>query len=363
MKNTFGNSLAVTLFGESHGEMTGAVLDGLCPGIPVDTDRLSKELERRRPSGRISTARREEDSFRIVSGVLDGVTTGTPLTILIPNSDRKSSDYEEIRHVPRPGHADYTAYLKYHGFQDYRGGGHFSGRLTAALTAAGALIQPALSKKGIRILTHIALLGGVSDRCPEDPEKDLEMLRNADFPVLDTASGEAMKQAILDALNDHDSLGGETETVVYGLPGGVGEPWFDTAEGILSHALFSIPAVKGIAFGDAFRESFQRGSAFNDAFRVSDGQVVTATNHNGGINGGITNGMPLSFRLFIKPTSSISLPQDSVDLRTMEERSLTIAGRHDPAIIHRACPVIDAVTAIALYDLLASRFGTDWFAV
>ena len=361
MKNTFGSSLQVTLFGESHGEMIGGVLDGLCPGIPVDRERIARALERRRPSGSLSTARREEDDFSIVSGVFNGYTTGTPLTVLIPNKDTRSRDYEETRFVPRPGHADYTAFQKYHGFQDYRGGGHFSGRLTAALVAMGAVVEPALSKAGIRILTHIASLGGICDRSAPDPGKDLEFLQNAAFPVLDPEKAEAMKKAVLEAQEAGDSIGGETETYVYGLPAGLGEPWFDTAESLLSHALFGIPAVKGIAFGDAFREEFTRGSSFNDAFRISDGKVVTETNHNGGINGGMTNGMPLTFRLFVKPTPSGSKEQQSVDLQSMEERALSVHGRHDPAVIHRACPVIDSVTALVLYDMMASRYGTDWF--
>lgn len=361
MKNTFGQSLQITLFGESHGPYIGAVLDGLAPGIEIDRDFIDHQLMLRRPEGKLSTARVEKDPYSIVSGEYQGRTTGTPLCILIPNSDQHSRDYEELSRIPRPGHADYTAFCKYHGFQDGRGGGHFSGRITAALVAVGAIVIPELSKKGILIGTHIRSCGGEKDREFQDLKEDIRVLSQKQFPVLDEVQAEKMKQAIEMAAQDGDSVGGVLETVVLGMPQGVGEPWFDTIEGILAHALFSIPAVKGVQFGAGFDKVDDRGSRFNDAFRLCGQQVVTRTNNNGGINGGITNGMPITFRCAVKPTPSIYKQQDSVDLRKGQETTLSIQGRHDPAIIHRARVVVDSMTALVVYDLLAARYGTDYF--
>ena len=359
MKNSFGTSVSVTLFGESHGPEIGAVIDGLAPGLPVDESFIASQLSLRRPAGKISTARQEADAFRIVSGVFEGRTTGTPLALLIPNADTRSGDYE--RGPARPGHADYTAFAKYHGFEDYRGGGHFSGRLTAALVAAGAIVLPALKAKGILIGTHIARCAGIDDApFGDDLPADLEKLNALPFAVLDEDSGVRMRAAIEEAAARGDSVGGVLETAVTGLPAGVGEPWFDTVEGVLSHALFSVPAVKGVAFGDGFALADMTGSEANDPFRMKDGRPVTETNRNGGVNGGITNGMPLVFRCAVKPTPSVSLEQRTVNPLTGEETSLRIAGRHDPAIVHRARVVVDSVTALALCDLLAQRYGTDW---
>lgn len=362
MKNTFGQNLAVTLFGESHGPMIGAVLDGLCPGMPVDMENIRRMLRLRQPGGQISTARQEKDAFEIVSGVHNGRTTGTPLTVLIPNSDVKSGDYAAMKTLMRPGHADYPAQCKYHGYQDTRGGGHFSGRITAALVAAGAICYSALQQKGIAIGTHIARCAGIPDRDFGDLQKDTEMLAEAAFPVLDPEAAEKMQNAILNAKEEGDSVGGVLETVVTGLPAGVGEPWFDTVEGVLSHILFSVPAVKGVAFGDGFGLADMRGSQANDALMYTDGKVVAQSNHGGGIGGGITTGMPVVFRCAIKPTPSIAKTQQTVDVETGENATLEIKGRHDPAIVHRARIVIDAVTAIGLYDLLVGRYGTDYFA-
>ena len=361
MKNSFGTSVSVTLFGESHGPEIGAVIDGLAPGLPVDESFIASQLSLRRPAGKISTARQEADAFRIVSGVFEGRTTGTPLALLIPNADTRSGDYE--RGPARPGHADYTAFAKYHGFEDYRGGGHFSGRLTAALVAAGAIVLPALKAKGILIGTHIARCAGIDDApFGDDLPADLEKLNALPFAVLDEDRGVRMRAAIEEAAARGDSVGGVLETAVTGLPAGVGEPWFDTIEGVLSHALFSVPAVKGVAFGDGFALADMTGSEANDPFRMKDGRPVTETNRNGGVNGGITNGMPLVFRCAVKPTPSVSLEQRTVNPLTGEETSLRIAGRHDPAIVHRARVVVDSVTALALCDLLAQRYGTDWLA-
>ena len=366
MKNTFGSSVAVTLFGESHGEAIGAVLDGLAPGIPVDEGFIAAQLDLRRPFGKISTPRQESDPFRIVSGCFNGKTTGTPLTILIPNGDTKSKDYSKTKDLARPGHADLSAQLKYHGYQDFRGGGHFSGRITAALVAAGAIALSALEKKGIAIRSHIRSCAGVEDRAFAPAEKglraDIAALRGSRFPVLEQAAAEEMQKRILEAAEEHDSVGGILETAVCSLPAGVGEPWFDTLESVLSHMLFAVPAVKGVEFGDGFALAGMRGSVANDPFRVENGRYITTTNRSGGINGGISNGMPVLFRCAFKPTPSIFREQETVDFAKEENATLALEGRHDPVIVHRAAVVVDSVTALVLCDMLALRFGTDWLA-
>ena len=360
MKNTFGNSVCVTLFGESHGEMIGAVLDGIAPGIPVDADFIAHQLTLRRPFGAISTGRRESDPFQIVSGVFDGRTTGTPICILIPNQEKISRDYESNRYLARPGHADLTANMKYHGFEDYRGGGHFSGRITAALVAAGAIAVSALQNKEILIGTHIKKCAGIEDAPFETTKETIQKLNQCVFPVLSEEAGEKMIAAIEKARAEHDSVGGILETVVLGLPSGVGEPWFDTIESVLSHAMFSIPAIKGVEFGAGFAFADMTGSEANDPIRCDKNVFLTETNHNGGVNGGITNGMPVMFRCAVKPTPSISAKQKSVNLKKKENAELEISGRHDPAIIHRVRVVVDSVTALVLCDQLSMRYGTDW---
>ena len=366
MKNTFGTSVAVTIFGESHVAAVGAVVDGLAPGIKIDEDFIRTRLELRKPYGSISTPRREKDDFQIVSGVFEGKTTGTPVCILIPNTSQNSKDYEADRPLARPGHADYTAYVKYHGHEDYRGGGHFSGRVTAALVAAGAICLSALSAKGIEIGTHISRLGGISDSEFSTDEAELvseiKALNGKRFAVLDEQKAETMQEVIKEAAADGDSIGGVLETAVTGLPAGVGEPWFDTLEGVLSHALFSIPGIKGVQFGGGFDLVDARGSEYNDAFRMESGRVVSKTNNNGGINGGISNGMPILFRCAVKPTPSIHIAQETVDFVKKEDAKIETGGRHDPAIIHRARAVVDSVAALALIDQLALRYGTDWLA-
>ena len=366
MKNTFGQSVTVTLFGESHGAAIGAVIDGLAPGLPVDERFIAAQLDLRRPFGKISTARQESDPFQIVSGCFEGKTTGTPLTILIPNGDTKSKDYSRTKDLARPGHADLTAQLKYHGHQDYRGGGHFSARLTAALVAAGAIAISALEKKGITLRSHIRAIAGVEDRPFAADESglraDFAALRGSNFPVLDDQAGEQMKARILEAKEQCDSVGGILETAVCGLPAGVGEPWFDTLESLLAHMLFAVPAVKGVEFGDGFALTGMRGSQANDPFRVENGRYVTTSNHNGGINGGISNGMPIVFRCAVKPTPSIFREQQTVDMAKRENATLALEGRHDPVVVHRAAVVVDSVTALVLWDALAMRFGTDWLA-
>ncbi len=360
MKNSFGNYVSVTLFGESHGSEIGCVIDSVAPGIEINEDEIALALAQRRPSGDYSTARRESDPFRIVSGVKDGFTEGTPLALLIPNSDQHSADYPDDAPA-RPGHADFAAREKYHGFEDRRGGGHFSGRLTAALVAAGAILNSALRQKGIVIGTHILRLAGLSDRPFSDPEREIPRLMNTPFPLLDETKREAMTAAILAAKEEGDSVGGILETCVVGMPSGVGEPWFDSMESCLAHALFSIPAVKGVQFGLGFGVADRKGSEVNDAFFVENNTVKTRTNHNGGINGGITNGMPLVFSLAVKPTPTIRRPQESVRIDSLESVTVASGGRHDPCIVHRAASVVNAVTAIVLYDSLTGRYGTDWF--
>ncbi len=359
MKNTFGNVVTVTLFGESHGPAIGAVVDGLPGGIRIDEKYIAARLTQRRPSGRISTARREPDSYEILSGVFNGYTTGTPLCIIIRNEDIRSKDYEDISRLARPSHADLTAMYRYGGFEDYRGGGHFSGRITAALVAAGAMVMKALEDKGIYIGTHIKSCGGITDREIAD-ETDLRVLAETDFPVLDAEAASEMERIILDAAKDGDSVGGVLETVVLGMPEGVGEPWFDTAEGMLAHAIFSVPAVKGVEFGAGFGITRMRGSQANDCLRTDGKKIYTETNNSGGINGGITNGMPIVFRTAIKPTPSIFKEQRTVDIKKGENALLRLKGRHDPAVVHRAGVVINAVTALTLADLLAARYGADW---
>lgn len=361
MKNSIGENLTVTIFGESHGPYIGVVLDGLAPGIDVDKDFINHQLDLRRPSGKISTQRVEADEFILASGVFNGKTTGTPLAVIIPNQVQHSKDYEKTAMLPRPGHADYTANVKYHGFQDYRGGGHFSGRITAALVAAGGIVIPELERKGIKIGSHIKMLGGISDRDFEDYDADIASLSKTNFAVLDENKAAGMKAYAEKTAAEGDSTGGVLETVVTGMPAGVGEPWFGTLEGILSCALFSIPAIKGVQFGAGFDLVNSNGSIFNDPFKMDGEKVVTTTNNNGGINGGITNGMPVTFRCAVKPTPSIYKEQNTIDMNKMEDANLVIQGRHDPAIIHRARVVVDSMTALVIYDVLAGRFGTDYF--
>ena len=361
MKDTFGQSVSITLAGESHGAGIVAILSGMAPGIPVDDDFIADQLTKRRPAGAISTARQEGDKFEILSGVFNGFTTGTPITILIRNENTQSKDYSEIAVTARPGHADYTAECKYHGFQDYRGGGHFSGRITAGIVAAGAICVSALAEKGIKIGTHIAECAGIADRNFEDIEEDIDSLNGKIFAVLDEEQGKKMEEAILAAKNKQDSVGGILETAIIGVPAGIGEPYFDSIESLLAHFLFSIPAVKGVEFGAGFGFAKMRGSEANDPLRTDEnGKVFTKTNHNGGINGGISNGMPITFRCAIKPTPSISLEQETVDFVKGENKNFIIKGRHDPAIIHRARVVADSAAAIVLCDILAQRYGTDW---
>ena len=362
MKNTFGQSVALTVFGESHGPAVGAIIDGLAPGLSINEDFIRHQLNLRRPYGKISTPRVEEDEFEILSGVYNGKTTGTPLCIIIRNKNTQSKDYSELENKPRPSHADYTGEIKYRGFEDPRGGGHFSGRITAAIVAAGAIVIDALKNKGIIIGTHIKNCGDISDRNFSDISDDIMTLGKEKFAVLDESAAEKMIKRIEKAAEEKDSVGGVLETAISGLPAGVGEPWFDSFESVLSRGLFAVPAVKGVEFGLGFDFAKTTGSLANDPFTVKNGKIETETNNNGGINGGITNGMPVIFRTAIKPTPSIFREQETVDMKTGKETTLTLTGRHDPAIFHRARVVVDSISAFAAADLLSLRYGTDFLS-
>lgn len=361
MKNSVGNQLQISLFGESHGDAIGVVIDGLAPGIQLDMDFIQGMMEKRKAKGRISTQRKEADELRIVSGFFQGYTTGTPLTILIQNTNTKSGDYEKTKNRLRPSHADYTADMKYLGYQDYRGGGHFSGRLTAPLVAAGAIAMQVLNQKGIQIGTHIQKCNRIEEARFSHDEKSLEkeiaLVNERAFPVIDEHKGKEMVALIEEAANNGDSVGGILESVILHMPAGVGEPMFDSIESRLSHLLFSVPAVKGVEFGLGFGFGDLYGSEANDAFYYDNG-VKTKTNNNGGINGGISNAMPIVIRTVVKPTPSIYKEQDTVDRETHEAVKLTIEGRHDPAIIHRARVVVDSVLALGILDLMMEREAT-----
>ncbi len=359
MKNTFGSAVALTIFGESHGPAVGAVLDGLAAGLPVDPAAVAAALDRRRARGDgLSTARREPDEVEFVSGVKDGHTTGTPLTFLIRNTDTRSGDYEKTAALLRPGHADYTAFAKYEGWQDAAGGGHFSGRLTAPAVAAGAVCEGVLAGLGIRVYTHIAQCAGIDD-APLDPLCEaLPALLPGHFALIDPGREAEMQAAIRAAGAEGDSVGGILETAVTGLPAGVGEPWFDSVEGVLAHLMFAIPACKGVEFGAGFGFAGLRGSAANDPFVLKEGRIATAANRNGGVNGGIANGMPVLFRTVIKPTPSVYKEQATVNYAAKQPAKLRIRGRHDPCIVPRAAVVQNALTAFGILDLLTVRYGT-----
>ncbi len=360
MKNTLGSNVSVTLFGESHGEGIGAVLDGLPAGLPVSSDFISHQLSLRRPYGKISTSRREKDEYKIISGVFEGKTTGTPICVLIPNENTQSKDYSSSYGKARPGHADYVAFEKYKGCEDYRGGGHFSGRITAGLVATGAICIDVLKRKNIFIGTHIKECAGIKDDIFNGTKDEIELLSTKNFPVIDEAKGNEIISVIESAAAEGDSVGGILESAVIGMPVGVGEPWFDSVESMLSHALFSIPAIKGVEFGVGFECAKLKGSEMNDLFSYDNGVVTTKTNNNGGINGGIANGMPIVFSCAVKPTPSISKEQETINFLDKKNVILKTTGRHDPCVVHRARVVVDSVTAIVLCDLLSQKFGTDW---
>ena len=351
MSEVYGENIQITIFGQSHAPAIGVTIEGLPAGEEIDLDELKAFLARRAPGNNAwSTPRKEADEPEIQCGIANGKTCGAPLTAIIRNQNTRPGDYANLRTVPRPGHADYTAYVKYNGSADMSGGGHFSGRLTAPLCIAGGICKQILKREGIEIKARIQAIGGIED--PGDITKQ-EVL--TDFPVVHAEAGLKMQECIAKALSEGDSVGGIIECVVTGLPAGLGGPLFDGMEGKIASAVFGIPAVKGVEFGVGFATAGLRGSENNDAFCIKDGQVLTETNNSGGILGGITNGMPLIFRAAFKPTPSISRPQKSVDLTTGEETTLEIKGRHDPCIVPRAVPVVEAAAAIAVYDALLGR--------
>ena len=343
-----GCALRLSVFGQSHSEAIGMTLDGIPAGIPLDLDQLQSFLNRRAPGQNDwSTPRKEEDRPEFLAGLKDGKTCGAPITAIIRNHNTRGKDYEQFRVLPRPGHADYTAHLKYSGFQDYYGGGHFSGRLTAPLCMAGGILKQMLAQKEIQCDARILRIGSIVDH-----SAFVNSVAEKDFPVVSDEISESMKSLIADARAEGDSVGGVIECVIRNLPGGLGEPMFDGVENRIAQLAFAVPAVKGIEFGSGFKAAETRGSENNDAFTVSEGRILTETNHSGGILGGITNGMPVVFRVAVKPTPSISRKQKSVNLKTMQEEILQITGRHDPCIVPRAVPAVEAVGAIAVSDLV-----------
>lgn len=355
--NTWGERIKISIFGESHGEGIGVVIDGIPAGTELDMEEIEREMQRRAPGrNAMSTARSEADRVRILSGFFQGRTTGTPLAGVIFNTNTRSRDYTP--ELLRPGHADYTGFVKYGSAHDWRGGGHFSGRITAPLVFAGAVAKQVLLKHGIVIGAHIKTLGTIEDT-PFDAvhltKEDLQKLRDRAFPAQSEESAAAMQAYILEKKQELDSVGGVIECGMVGLPAGLGDPFFGSAESRISSMMFSIPAVKGVAFGEGFHFAAMTGSEANDAFYAEDGTVKTKTNHNAGINGGITNAMPIVFTVAVKPTPSIAKPQQTVNIKTMENTELSIHGRHDPCIVHRAVPVVEAGAAIAVLDMLSSR--------
>ncbi|MCQ2486409.1 MAG: chorismate synthase [Clostridia bacterium] len=358
MSSEIGRKLKVSVFGQSHGKAIGVNIDGLPSGEAIDMEELQKFLDRRKPGqGSLTTPRKESDIPEFLSGVVDDKTCGFPICAVIHNSDQHSSDYSNLLDNPRPAHADYTAYLKYGESRDMRGGGHFSGRLTAPLCIAGGIALQSLERRGINVCAHLKQVGNVKDDSfPLYPGKDLmNEVKSRNPAVISNAAGSAMSTVIEEAAKDGDSVGGIIECIVTGIPAGLGSPMFDNIESQLASALFGVSAVKGVEFGNGFEAATLKGSENNDPFIVKDGEVKTETNNHGGVLGGITSGMPLVFRVAIKPTPSISKPQKTVNLPTMTETELTIKGRHDPCIAVRAVPVIEAVAALVVTDLLLSE--------
>lgn len=352
MSSMYGENLRLSVFGQSHAPAIGMTLDGIPAGLPVDMAALQAFLARRAPGQNgFSTTRKEADTPEFLCGISDGFTCGAPVTAIIRNTNTRSGDYDNLRDCPRPGHADYTAQIKYGGYQDAAGGGHFSGRLTAPICIAGGLCIQWLAQKGIRVGAHIASIAGISDMPFDMTDPQIDAV-GKEFPVLDTKAGEAMGNAILEAKSAGDSVGGVIECAVTGLPAGLGDPMFDGVENRIAGIVFGIPAVKGLEFGLGFGLSAMRGSLSNDPFIMSNGEVRTATNNCGGILGGITDGMPLIFRAAVKPTPSIATCQRSVSLSQKAEQELIVKGRHDPCIVPRAVPVIEAAAAIAVMDMI-----------
>ena len=352
MSSTYGEMIRLSIFGQSHGAAIGMTLDGVPAGLPVDLDQLQEFLNRRAPGQNDwSTPRKEADRPEFLSGILNGFTTGAPIAAIIRNTNTRSGDYEDLKNCPRPGHADYTAQMKYRGFQDAAGGGHFSGRLTAPLCIAGGLCKQWLEQEDVRIGAHIEWLHGLNDTFFDRLNPQLDEIRS-DLPVMSEYKAQRMKEIIEQARRDGDSVGGMIECAAVGLPAGLGEPMFGGMESKIAQIIYGIPAVKGLNFGSGFAGAYMRGSENNDQFLIRDGKVVTKRNYAGGILGGITNGMPLVFEVAVKPTPSISRPQKSISLSCMEETELCIKGRHDPCIVPRAVPVVEAAAAVAIFDTI-----------
>lgn len=359
MSGVWGKNIRYTIYGESHGNGLGVIIDGLPSGVELDLEAIHFEMERRRPGkSNTATSRNEGDDFHFMSGFFNNKTTGAPLCILIKNANTISADYAEVKNVMRPGHADFTGYVKYGGFNDYRGGGHFSGRLTAAIVFAGAVAKQLLKEKNIIITSHISSIGSVKDNNYDKLKintDSLDQLRAMEIPTLITEKAEEMRSEILKYRDDKNSVGGSIECAVLNLPAGLGEPFFDSVESTLSHLLFSVPAVKGVEFGEGFGFAAMTGSEANDEYYYEDGKVKTYSNNNGGILGGITNGMPLVFKVAIKPTPSIAKQQRSINISTGENETLEVKGRHDPCIVPRAVPVVEAVTAMAMLEMIYNK--------
>ena len=360
MSSTYGENLKLSIFGQSHGPAIGMTLDGIPAGLPVNFEKLQKFLNRRAPGQNDwSTPRKEEDAPEFLAGIVDGYTCGAPIAAIIRNSNTRSGDYSNLKDVPRPGHADYTAQVKYGGFQDAAGGGHFSGRLTAPLCVAGGMCKQWLEEMGIRIGARIESIGDVVDNYdPDMLDPELDSI-SPDFPVYTSSIGEKMRQKIAEARASGDSVGGIIQCFIDGVPAGLGEPMFGGVESRIAQIIYGIPAVKGLEFGSGTFSAYLNGSRNNDKFFIAGDKIKTTTNHAGGILGGITNGMPVVFSVTIKPTPSIAQPQKSVNLKTMEEVTLEIKGRHDPCIVPRAVPVVEAAAAIAIYDLILGNTQTN----
>lgn len=356
MSGIWGRNLKVSIFGESHGTGIGITIDGLPSGFEIDLDKVNFEMGRRAPGkSPLSTARKEGDNVEILSGFFEGKTTGTPLCGIIRNKDNRSRDYGKLRDLMRPGHADYTGNIRYNGFNDYRGGGHFSGRITAPIVFAGAICKQILEKEGIKITSHVKSIGKVEDinfNPLEIEEEIMNNLLNMELPVLDKSVEEKMREEILNAKSEGDSVGGVIECAITGIKAGVGSPFFYSIESVIAHLLFSVPAVKGVEFGEGFNITKLRGSEANDSMYYDGDQVKTRTNNNGGVIGGISNGMPIIFRAGIKPTASIIKKQETINIKTKENEELVIEGRHDPCIVQRAIPVIECIAAIGILDLM-----------
>lgn len=359
--SSFGKIIHINLFGESHGKAIGIIINNLPAGITLDLERINQALYKRRPKSNLSTPRQEKDAYDIVSGYFNDKTTGTPLTIIIPNTDTRSKDYTP--EILRPSHADFTGIIKYEHANDYRGSGHFSGRITAPLMILGAICEQILESKGIFVTSHIASIKDQNDTSFEQIELSKKLalrLNSSDFPLIDSEIETLFKEIILHAKSNMDSVGGTIETAILGLNPGYGDPFFDSIESTLAHLLFSVPAVKGVEFGKGFEITKLFGSESNDSFIIDNGKVKTSSNNSGGIQGGISNGMPITFRTAIKPTASIGKPQRSVNIETMEEVVLELRGRHDPCIVHRVVHVINAMTSYAILEIIARTEGSKW---